>query len=91
MDAAVARAARPLGEVRSPTISVSGRARSTLTSYAWWPLRTCATASLIYDGNIKTSLLDYIHTSLLFADRGVDTNIISLNRYHALFKRNSHS
>lgn len=51
----------------------------------------CAAASLIYDGNIKTSLLDYIHTSLLFADRGVDTNIISLNRYHALFKRNSHS
>ena len=37
-------------------------------------------ASLVYDGNIKSSLLDYIHTSLLFSDRGVDPNVISMNR-----------
>jgi hypothetical protein len=34
----------------------------------------------VYDGNIKTSLLDYIHTSLLFSDRGVDPNVIAMNR-----------
>ena len=73
----------------SPTAAACASARPWLTLYAWWSLRACAAASLIYDGNIKTSLLDYIHTSLLFADRGVDPNIISLNRYHALSKRHA--
>ena len=36
--------------------------------------------SLVYEGNIKSSLLDYIHTSLLFSDRGVDPNVIAMNR-----------
>ncbi|KAI8908854.1 pachytene checkpoint protein 2 [Powellomyces hirtus] len=36
--------------------------------------------SLIYDDNIQLQLLDYVYTSMLFGDRGVDPNIISVNR-----------
>ncbi|KAF5288429.1 hypothetical protein FQR65_LT02081 [Abscondita terminalis] len=36
--------------------------------------------NLIYDTNVKEDLLKYAMTSMLFADRGVDYNIISCNR-----------
>ncbi|KAF0387780.1 Thyroid receptor-interacting protein 13 [Gigaspora margarita] len=36
--------------------------------------------NLIFDENIKTRLLDYVYTTILFADRNVNSNIISWNR-----------
>ncbi|KNC98937.1 uncharacterized protein SPPG_05899 [Spizellomyces punctatus DAOM BR117] len=36
--------------------------------------------SLIYDNNIQLNLLDYVYTSMLFGDNGVDPHIISVNR-----------
>ena len=36
--------------------------------------------SLVYDTDIKENLLSYASTSLLFADKGVDQNIIAWNR-----------
>ncbi|XP_033096248.1 pachytene checkpoint protein 2 homolog [Anneissia japonica] len=36
--------------------------------------------NLIFDDSIKTQLLQYAHTTLLFSDRKVDSNIISWNR-----------
>lgn len=36
--------------------------------------------SLIYDAKIKSDLLDYVTTTLLFSDRNVDSNLISWNR-----------
>ncbi|XP_063312015.1 pachytene checkpoint protein 2 homolog [Pelobates fuscus] len=36
--------------------------------------------SLIYDGDIKSNLLDYVTTTLLFSDKNVDSNLISWNR-----------
>ena len=37
--------------------------------------------SLIFDASIKTSLLEYASTAMLFADKHVDSNVISWNRY----------
>ncbi|XP_065065358.1 pachytene checkpoint protein 2 homolog [Rhopilema esculentum] len=36
--------------------------------------------SLVYDADIKFQLLNYAYTTLLFSDRGIDSNIISWNR-----------
>eukprot|EP00112_Aurelia_sp_Birch-Aquarium-sp1_P010510 Seg2240.6 transcript_id=Seg2240.6/GoldUCD/mRNA.D3Y31 product="Pachytene checkpoint protein 2" protein_id=Seg2240.6/GoldUCD/D3Y31 len=36
--------------------------------------------SLIYDSNVKFNLLNYAYTTLLFSDRGINSNIISWNR-----------
>ncbi|RIB12085.1 P-loop containing nucleoside triphosphate hydrolase protein [Gigaspora rosea] len=36
--------------------------------------------NLIFDENIKIRLLDYVYTTILFADRNVNSNIISWNR-----------
>ncbi|XP_044275029.1 pachytene checkpoint protein 2 homolog [Varanus komodoensis] len=36
--------------------------------------------SLIYDAEIKSNLLDYVTTTLLFSDRNVNSNLISWNR-----------
>ncbi|CAG8642192.1 11414_t:CDS:10, partial [Funneliformis caledonium] len=36
--------------------------------------------NLIFDENIKTRLLEYVFTTMLFSDRKVNTNIISWNR-----------
>ncbi|TPX61011.1 hypothetical protein SpCBS45565_g07352 [Spizellomyces sp. 'palustris'] len=36
--------------------------------------------SLIYDNNIQLNLLDYVYTSMLFGDKGIDPHIISVNR-----------
>ncbi|EOA99045.1 Thyroid receptor-interacting protein 13, partial [Anas platyrhynchos] len=36
--------------------------------------------SLIYDTEVKSHLLDYVTTTLLFSDRNVDSNLISWNR-----------
>ncbi|XP_054847681.1 pachytene checkpoint protein 2 homolog isoform X1 [Eublepharis macularius] len=36
--------------------------------------------SLIYDDEVKSDLLDYVTTTLLFSDRNVDSNLISWNR-----------
>ncbi|XP_060637463.2 pachytene checkpoint protein 2 homolog [Anolis sagrei] len=36
--------------------------------------------SLIYDVEIKSNLLDYVTTTLLFSDKNVDSNLISWNR-----------
>ncbi|XP_026534103.1 pachytene checkpoint protein 2 homolog [Notechis scutatus] len=36
--------------------------------------------SLIYDAEIKSDLLNYVTTTLLFSDRNVDNNLISWNR-----------
>ncbi|CAG8649919.1 25219_t:CDS:10 [Dentiscutata erythropus] len=36
--------------------------------------------NLIFDENIKTRLLDYVYTTILFSDRNVNSNIISWNR-----------
>ncbi|KAG8139654.1 hypothetical protein E2320_002427 [Naja naja] len=36
--------------------------------------------SLIYDAEIKSDLLNYMTTTLLFSDRNVDSNLISWNR-----------
>ncbi len=38
-------------------------------------------SSLIFDSEIKTQLLDYAVTAMLFADKKVDKNIISCNRF----------
>jgi SpoVK/Ycf46/Vps4 family AAA+-type ATPase len=43
------------------------------------------TYSLIYDHHIKQDLLDYSHTAMLFADKQVDQNLISLNRVVLLY------
>lgn len=37
--------------------------------------------SLIFDENLKTNLLNYVQTTLLFSDKGVDSNLISWNKY----------
>jgi hypothetical protein len=37
-------------------------------------------ASLVFDAHIKTSLLEYASTAMLFADKHVDSTIISWNR-----------
>ncbi|XP_025054088.1 pachytene checkpoint protein 2 homolog [Alligator sinensis] len=36
--------------------------------------------SLVYDIEVKSHLLDYVTTTLLFSDRNVDSNLISWNR-----------
>ncbi|XP_062840063.1 pachytene checkpoint protein 2 homolog isoform X3 [Anolis carolinensis] len=36
--------------------------------------------SLIYDAEVKSNLLDYVTTTLLFSDKNVDSNLISWNR-----------
>ncbi|TFK76114.1 AAA-domain-containing protein [Pluteus cervinus] len=36
--------------------------------------------SLIYEGDIKMKLLDYIHATLVFSDANVDFNLVSWNR-----------
>ncbi|KAL2308068.1 hypothetical protein Nmel_001067 [Mimus melanotis] len=36
--------------------------------------------SLIYDTEVKSNLLDYVTTTLLFSDKNVDSNLISWNR-----------
>ncbi|KAJ3155691.1 Pachytene checkpoint protein 2 [Geranomyces michiganensis] len=36
--------------------------------------------SLIYDDNVQLQLLDYVYTSMLFGDRGVDPNLVAVNR-----------
>lgn len=36
--------------------------------------------NLIYDIEIKQRLLDYASSALLFAERGVNSNIVSFNR-----------
>ncbi|XP_051465184.1 pachytene checkpoint protein 2 homolog isoform X2 [Apus apus] len=36
--------------------------------------------SLIYDSEVKSHLLDYVMTTLLFSDKNVDSNLISWNR-----------
>ncbi|XP_056376184.1 pachytene checkpoint protein 2 homolog isoform X3 [Hyla sarda] len=36
--------------------------------------------SLIYDSEIKSNLLDYVTTTLLFSDKNVDSNLIAWNR-----------
>ncbi|KFP47817.1 Pachytene checkpoint protein 2, partial [Cathartes aura] len=36
--------------------------------------------SLIYDTEVKSHLLDYVTTTLLFSDKNVDSNLISWNR-----------
>lgn len=36
--------------------------------------------SLIYEGDIKERLLNYIHTTLIFSDADIDFNIVSWNR-----------
>ncbi len=41
--------------------------------------------SLVYDHSVKQDLLDYSHTAMLFADRQVDANLISLNRVMLLY------
>ncbi|XP_030638571.1 pachytene checkpoint protein 2 homolog [Chanos chanos] len=36
--------------------------------------------SLVYDGGIKTQLLDYVTTTIFFSDKNVDSNLIAWNR-----------
>ncbi|NXP36635.1 PCH2 protein, partial [Leiothrix lutea] len=36
--------------------------------------------NLIYDSEVKSNLLDYVTTTLLFSDKNVDSNVISWNR-----------
>eukprot|EP00066_Takifugu_rubripes_P003559 XP_003966225.1 PREDICTED: pachytene checkpoint protein 2 homolog [Takifugu rubripes] len=36
--------------------------------------------SLVYEGNVKTKLLDYVTTTIFFSDKNVDSNLISWNR-----------
>uniref|UniRef100_A0ACB8FTP7 Pachytene checkpoint protein 2 n=1 Tax=Sphaerodactylus townsendi TaxID=933632 RepID=A0ACB8FTP7_9SAUR len=36
--------------------------------------------SLVYDNEVKSDLLDYVTTTLLFSDRNVNSNLISWNR-----------
>lgn len=36
--------------------------------------------TLIYDNNVKMQLLNFVQTTMLFSDRGVNSNIISWNR-----------
>lgn len=36
--------------------------------------------TLIYDSNVKKQLLNFVQTTMLFSDRGVNSNIISWNR-----------
>lgn len=36
--------------------------------------------SLIYEGNVKEKLLNYIHSTMLFSDAAVDFNIVTWNR-----------
>ncbi|XP_053323291.1 LOW QUALITY PROTEIN: pachytene checkpoint protein 2 homolog [Spea bombifrons] len=36
--------------------------------------------SLIYDSEVKSNLLDYVTTTLIFSDKNVDSNIIAWNR-----------
>ena len=40
--------------------------------------------SLIYPGNIKLKLLNYIYATLVFSDADVDFNIVSWNRYNSV-------
>ncbi|CAI8038856.1 Pachytene checkpoint protein 2 homolog [Geodia barretti] len=55
--------------------------------------------NLVYDTDIKEKLLNYAETTLLFSDRGVDSNVVSCNRvillhwyaYGQLVEINSHS
>jgi hypothetical protein len=36
--------------------------------------------NLVFEEDIKTKLLTYVNTALLFGDKGVNTNVISINR-----------
>ncbi|XP_075442488.1 pachytene checkpoint protein 2 homolog isoform X2 [Ascaphus truei] len=36
--------------------------------------------SLVYDSEVKSNLLDYVTTTLLFSDKNVDSNLIAWNR-----------
>lgn len=74
----MSRVRRALGEVRGwldtpPYQSMEYQAQCAALLYS----RSC---SLHYDDCIKDRLLQFTTTSLLFADRGVDTNVISCNR-----------
>jgi len=40
--------------------------------------------SLIFDSGIKSNLLDYAHTTLLFSDCNVDANVVAWNRYWSI-------
>ncbi|NXS00948.1 PCH2 protein, partial [Oxylabes madagascariensis] len=44
--------------------------------------------SLIYDTEVKSNLLDYVTTTLLFSDKNVDSNLISWNRVILLHGKN---
>ena len=37
--------------------------------------------NLVYDVDVKQRLLDYATSALLFAERGVNANIVSFNRW----------
>lgn len=45
--------------------------------------------NLIYEGDVKSRLLGYIHSTMLFGDSGVDFNVVSWNRSVALPCANS--
>ncbi|KAF9582230.1 Pachytene checkpoint protein 2 [Lunasporangiospora selenospora] len=49
--------------------------------------------SLIFDEDIKTQLLEYVQSALLFSDRGVSADLVSWSRFRAcrLVEINSHS
>lgn len=36
--------------------------------------------TLVYDSDVKQELLDFARTTLLFSDRGVDSNLVTWNR-----------
>lgn len=42
--------------------------------------RTTCTACMQFDSAIQRRLLQYAHSALLFADHGVDANLVSWNR-----------
>lgn len=41
--------------------------------------------SLVYDDDLKPSLLHYAETAMLFSDSGIDSNVISCNRGSRVF------
>lgn len=55
-------------------VSVKGLAMLSCGSHSLSP------RSLVYEDDIKTNLLNYIATTLLFSDAKVDFNLVSWNR-----------
>ena len=49
-------------------------------SSVWFHFRVRPARSLMYESGIKQNLLEYASTAMLFADKHVDSNIISWNR-----------